>query len=116
MIRNLYRRKTQRRTRPTGLFHVITRLDTIHTQTMREARGETTRRGGGEPQSGDGSIAWCAQLDSNQRPSAPDRIKNAEFGSVVKRIVMKPVDTSALVQFVHNETHCIREGAAANPQ
>jgi hypothetical protein len=38
-----------------------------------------------------------------------ERIKNAEFGSVVKRIVMKPVDASALVQFVHGETHCIRE-------
>jgi FixJ family two-component response regulator len=43
-----------------------------------------------------------------------ERIKNAELGSVVKRIVMKPVDTSALVQFVHNETHCIRESAEAN--
>ena len=45
-----------------------------------------------------------------------ERIRNAEFGSVVKRIVMKPIDTSALVRFVHSETHCIREGAAASPQ
>ena len=49
------------------------------------------------------------------RSDLAERLRSAEFNSVVKRIVMKPVDPSSLVRYVHSE-HCIREGAAENPQ
>lgn len=48
------------------------------------------------------------------RSDLAERLKSAEFSSVVKRIVMKHVDPSSLVRYVHSE-HYIREGAAENP-
>lgn len=37
------------------------------------------------------------------------QINNADLGSVVKLVVMKPVDTAFLVRYVHGDHFCIRQ-------
>ena len=42
-------------------------------------------------------------------PDLAKQIQNADLGSVVKLIVMKPVDTAFLVRYVHGDHFCIRD-------
>lgn len=61
-----------------------------------------------------------AKFIRDQRPDTPvvvvsghedlaARMQNPEFGSVVKLILVKPVDTAFLVRYVHGDQFCIRE-------
>jgi CheY-like chemotaxis protein len=48
-------------------------------------------------------------------PDLVQQISNAEIGSIVKVIVMKPVDTTFLTRYVHGDRFCIRQSPPNAP-